>query len=790
MDFDFIEAAGMPLTKTFRLVNGQIEKDSYPLAKYVTSHREQADTLEELLPLLEQHAAQGHCLIKGLLSDTLINQSRAGKTNANTPTSWLLLDLDFTDGYFSVDDFIAAVNPAWSDVSYIFQHSASAGVQYNPGLRGHVFIMLDTPIAPATAKQWLKERNLEITRLREKAELSTNGMALKWPLDISTCQSDKLIYIAPPVCEAGVTDPLAGKRFELRTKSKARATPPAPTIQSGTLDQKARELVHAKRKEAGLPKRTPKYKTTGEYEILNNPDQVPVTGSYRNGNIMRLNLDGGDSWGYWFYIDNPTLLHNFKDEPIVRLRDIAPDYYRNFLKEQRQLIQGHLRPLVYRDPISDKYFNALYNRNTDLFELNEIASSKDKLKDFMKTWGEELPDPIQDWTIEFDPTRTDVLDIENKWINLYTPTQFIRNAQNTTPYPAIPEEIDKLITSITVDEETKNHFLNWLAHVFQTRERPQTAWVFHGAQGTGKGMFLQFVLQPLFGKQHCPSWTMQQFEEKYNDNLETASILWLDEFQMGKMRSPDVTINKLKTFVTESRIGIRRMRSDTKMRENYLAVILTSNQIDPIRIDPGDRRFNIAPPQDKKLIVPAGFRYEDHITDLQLHLFASYLWNYKVSYDQVRTVLQNEARENMINTTTPTHNLFFDKLRSGDLEWFIDFLPSEHEHGADYLAGEVYRDVMTRWCRDLLNAEGNTEAFKIHRDEARIAYNYILNNKLCKIKFTKACNMHDCTIKQLWRNNKNFQGLEIAMQFDPDRARAVIREADNHGLTLIPGDKP
>ena len=39
---------------------------------------------------------------------------------------------------------------------------------------------------------------------------------------------------------------------------------------------------------------------------------------------MYLNLNGGDSWAYFFPESNPEILYSFKGEPPVRLANIAP----------------------------------------------------------------------------------------------------------------------------------------------------------------------------------------------------------------------------------------------------------------------------------------------------------------------------------------------------------------------------------------------------------------------------------------------------------------------------------
>ncbi len=67
-------------------------------------------------------------------------------------------------------------------------------------------MLLDKPYAAPLIKQWLVQKNHEVPLLNASMTLTKTGNALTWPLDISACQNDKLIYIAPPVLK-GIKDP-------------------------------------------------------------------------------------------------------------------------------------------------------------------------------------------------------------------------------------------------------------------------------------------------------------------------------------------------------------------------------------------------------------------------------------------------------------------------------------------------------------------------------------------------------------------------------------------------------
>lgn len=212
----FLEA-NKPLTKTFSVDNeGALVKTSYPMVKRFTSHEEHINSIQEFHDKLKKHAALGNCLLKGMLNRPLNNESRANRTHPDTPTKWVVLDVDGLP--FTPDEFLKLIG--CEDVDHIVQYSASSGIilsgqaassaKYD---RYHIFLLLTNPEYPAKLKRWLKNLNLSTPAFKKHLALTASGMALKWPIDISVCQNDKLIFIAPPQCEQGVTDTLISQRL-------------------------------------------------------------------------------------------------------------------------------------------------------------------------------------------------------------------------------------------------------------------------------------------------------------------------------------------------------------------------------------------------------------------------------------------------------------------------------------------------------------------------------------------------------------------------------------------------
>lgn len=79
-----------PLRKTYTPAN----VESYPTVKNFTSFHEEVASLEQYAEKLREHAKKGHCMYKGLLKQSLNNESRRGLTDTLADTKLMVLDID------------------------------------------------------------------------------------------------------------------------------------------------------------------------------------------------------------------------------------------------------------------------------------------------------------------------------------------------------------------------------------------------------------------------------------------------------------------------------------------------------------------------------------------------------------------------------------------------------------------------------------------------------------------------------------------------------------------------
>lgn len=713
----FFLSAKVPLTKTFtRMPSGDIEKSPYPLIKNFTSHSELVDSAEQFYNAITAHAAAGQCLLKGQLHRQLKDESRAGSTNALDHTEWMCFDLDNISGVETVDAFVYTMLPkAFHDVDYVLQYSASAGVSGDAGLRAHLFYLLDKPVSPEVLKNYVTGLNFDTESLSSQITLAQNGVALRYPLDRTVNQNDKLIYIAPPLLSGGVVDRLGPERIQLIRRV-------APKLQfdwagktQAQVEADSLKKVTELRKAVGLRKKEVKvrYLSSGS-ALLTNPDAARVTGERKRGTFVYLNINGGDSWGYYYPEGNPRYLYNFKGEPLVAIADFLPEYWAQIQKDLTGTWQGP-RPFVFRNPTANTLHAGVWDPLNERVEKDgPHVITRENLEDFFSQYELPVPDPIEDWLFEFDPTQYKVLDFEGRFCNRWAPTEIMKQAQAAEE---IPPTIRRVIDSVVAhDEECFSRFINWLACIYQTRQKMMTAWVFHGVEGTGKGILFKDVLMPIFGRKHCLSKQIAAIEDRFNADLEQCLIFNLDETRIEDSATAKRTLNKLKHMITEQWQEVRGMRTNAYQARSYTNFLFYSNDYDALSISATDRRMSVAPRQENAIDVTDA---DIEAIKAEVSQFAGYLSAYKIDLNLAQKALNNSAKTAMREASQDTVEQLCQAVADGNLEYFMSEL-DEPFSGADIVAWSQYQATLRRWL------EGANAVSVIKRADIQSAYNYLI----------------------------------------------------------------
>ena len=772
MDVFFL-SADKPIVKSYELgPQGELIKHSYPFVYEVTSHEEHPANLQDLAALMQKYAKQGRCMVKGKLQRQLVSESRKGSTDAEEKTDWICFDLDGIEGYQTVDLFLEAIG--CGDTEYVVQWSSSMGIENKAGFRCHIFMRLAQPTHPQILKHWLQDLNLRV--LDSQLELTKTGNSLRWPLDVTTCQNDKLLYIAPPKLGPGIKDPFPGnQRISYVPKSRQLLILPYPVPTRDALRDRIDKKVQELRVSAGLPKRkSTKYKFAGPVEYMVGPDSAVITEMKTERGFVYFNLNGGDSWAYYHPEDNPNFIFNFKGEPTYKTEDLLPEYWAR-LQQNAATYQPNSQGLIYfafRDFKTSNYFNGFYDTNNDKLEL-AMAKSESQLRQFMKQHGQSLGDFIPDWNLVWDPHSPNVVDPTKNELNTFQPSQYFL-IQRLPHVTRVPPTIYKVIDHVLGhDPATIDHFLNWLACVVQFQNRTGTAWVWQGTQGTGKGVLFHQIITPLLGEVNVVSKRMEELESEFTGYMENKFIVFIDEIEAGKSLYHSKVTAKLKNLIVEPTISIRRMYTPAYMAPNYASMIFASNKPASVEIAPDDRRFNVGPYQSTPIQLTA--TEVDVDIPAELTDFYAFLKQYKADPDRARKPLISAARSTLIDISRTAIDTVSDALLSGNLEFFWEHLSTAKGQGLNPIQNMKYTPF-----RELVVDLVNTQDPKLTRDDLYTIMEWCVGGMpQSPHKFTALLKHHRIHLTQIWKNNRNVRGIDVAWQPDPTWLAQAQKEIAN-----------
>lgn len=772
--------ADVPLCKSYTLnpATGELEKQPYPNVRDFTSVEAEVTSVSGMAYVLDSYAKEGFCLLKGKLQRPLDNESRASATNAQEATEWVCLDVDGLTSVDSVDEFCQLVGLA--DIHRVVQWSNSSKLPGSHGLRCHLFFWLSKPTSPAHLKQWLMWLNLTSPKLASGISLTKSGMALRWPLDITTCQNDKLLYIAPPRLY-GIDDPHPQRfQYEERTFPSFSVPQEALHVNVATLQQeKLKEL----RKNDGLPRKTANLvidnSSKSPIAICKNPDAAQVTGIKEERGFVYLNVNGGDSWGYFHPADDIRFIYNFKGEPTYRTKDFLPSYYEEAAAALASKPSAR-RYLGFRDFRTATYWNGvIYHDQNDRLELAQCRHEQQVLG-YLNQNGAPTPEDIPVWDLVFDPSRGRFgLDGDRPWVNKYNapPVAF------TDPMTVkkIPPNIHTLLQYVVGDEETIEHFLNWLAFIVQGNTRTMTCWVLQGIQGTGKGVLWAHVLTPLFGRDNVTQVRWDQMESEFTHHFENKFLVMIDEAQLSNSGQAAKVMAKMKNLLVEPMIQVRHMYMPSYLAENRANYIISSNEVDAVKVERFDRRYNVGGYMTQSILPLINDEFIDALRE-EGPAFYWYLKEYPVSATRAISPLVNQAKAELMETSRSAPQAVADWLIEGNLDAFLEMLPSDWASDS-----RIFASVDERQYIELMLDIVANERNKLSREEVQVMFVHVCGEGIPRSpgKFTSFCRHKRLHIGLLRDGDKIYRGIKVTWKTQNYR-EMILSTAKERGKVFIP----
>ncbi len=270
-----------------------------------------------------------------------------------------------------------------------------------------------------------------------------------------------------------------------------------------------------------------------------------------------------------------------KEFPLIQIDEKPPDYNIEYKKIKEDFEKNHLiicSPLKYVH-IENKEIS--YYNKRDFMDL--VAPYQLEDKPFFNEWIKD-PERLSYKKIEFYPN----LEKANpEYFNTFTgfKTQKIDNPD----MEKVNKFLDLLNLLTNFEEKGKEYLIKYIAHMFQKPEElPLTAILIKSEEGVGKDLLLN-ILECCIGKEYTHrDGTMENVFGTFNSSSEGKIFI-----QLNEVCGSDGHFNKdkLKDLITIQDLNIRKMRTDIEKFKNFCRLFLFTNNINPINIAPGDRRY-------------------------------------------------------------------------------------------------------------------------------------------------------------------------------------------------------
>jgi hypothetical protein len=427
--------------------------------------------------------------------------------------------------------------------------------------------------------------------------------------------------------------------------------------------------------------------------------------------------------------------------------------------EQYRLQSEKLKVTVFRDILTDKFFLGDFSKRTGEYRFEKLT--KQNIPNALINRGISVPKTYDeaDYDIDFSKRNT-VIDIENGFVNKYIPTKILVDPK-CGPQGSMPHYTQKIMKHFVGEcSLVFNSLINHLAYMVQTGDKLRVAFLFQGVQGTGKGIWFNHSIVPIFGRQYCNQKLQRNFMKEFNAWLETNYCLLVDEVKADFTDKGDNFAQILKQAIGDRWIAVEGKGTDIKNGRINANLFFGTNKRNGLRLEKSDRRFIIGAWQDKPVYKQDWWLGDNEMkTKLteEAEYFSAFLSGLNVNKSLLNRTIDNEAKKVLIGLSKTNTENFFEAILRCSWDWVEDNLvePRTNSYG--------YKD--DRYCYDKASSIvslARTDNWKrIPRNDLNILYNNIFQDSKHGDGFTRVCTNNGVKVKQMRIQGENVKGVEL-----------------------------
>lgn len=260
-------------------------------------------------------------------------------------------------------------------------------------------------------------------------------------------------------------------------------------------------------------------------------------------------------------------------------------------------------------------------------------------------------------------------------MNVFTPNELLMLDKNT-PYRK-PRFIMMLILHLANYNIKRFYYIiNWLAKMFVSLNKAMTALVLRGSQGSGKSKLVE-IISILFGKRYCFTVGNKTLKSQFLGSVfENKLFININEMSHD-LKSNKENKNSVKELITEPEFaGEKKYENISKPIKLFAQIIITSNEVYVLEVEPEDRRFTIFTTagnisnEECNFFGFGDFKSFWNQVMSEIQDFALYLKNYPIDLNMANKPMDTAEKRALIKGTNDRFKLFISNLLNKNFDVF------------------------------------------------------------------------------------------------------------------------